>query len=211
MRNIIFVIIFCSLISNLQAQFAGYSPVPDPAGFKEEFSLASKKTESIQSDFTQEKTLSLLSEKISSKGKFWFKKENRVRMEYQQPFQYLMVMNQGEILIKDGNKETKVSSSSGKLIQQVNRITVDCVQGTVFSNPDFSTKVFENKSSWLLEMTPVVKNMKDLFKNIVVIIDKSDYSVQSVEMNEVRGDQTKIRFLNKQLNAKIPDNLFAVR
>lgn len=211
MRNIAITSIFCFLLSNLYAQFAGYSAVQDPAGFKEQFSIASKKTESIQSDFTQEKTLSLLSEKINSKGKFWFKKENKVRMEYLQPFQYLMVMNQGEILIKDGNKETKVSSSSGKLIQQVNRITVDCVQGTVFTNPDFSTKIFENKSSWLLEMTPVVKNMKDLFKNIVVVIDKSDYSVQTVEMNELRGDQTKIRFLNKQLNAKIPDNLFAVR
>ncbi|WP_336515406.1 outer membrane lipoprotein carrier protein LolA [Pollutibacter soli] len=211
MRNIIVTTTFCFFSTVLYAQYSGYTAVPDPAAFKEQFSSNSKKTESIQSDFTQEKTLSLLSEKINSKGKFWFKRENKVRMEYQQPFQYLLVMNQGEILIKDGVKETKVSSSSGKLIQQVNRITVDCVQGTVFSNPDFITKVFENKSGWLVEMTPVAKNMKELFKNIVVIIDKSDYAVQTVEMNELRGDQTKIRFLNKQLNAKIPDHLFAVR
>ena len=70
----------------------------------------------------------MLSDKIISKGKFWFKKENKVRMEYMQPFQYLMILNNNNIYIKDGQKENKISTGSNKLFQQVNRIVVDCVQ-----------------------------------------------------------------------------------
>ena len=88
----------------------------------------------------------MLSDKIISKGKFWFKKENKVRMEYMQPFQYLMILNNNNIYIKDGQKENKISAGSNKLFQQVNKIVVDCVRGTAFSNTDFTVSVFENKS-----------------------------------------------------------------
>ncbi len=52
-------------------------------------------------------------------------------MEYNQPFQYLMIMNRDNVYVKDGQKENKVSSKSNKLFQQINRITVDCVQGNI--------------------------------------------------------------------------------
>ena len=42
----------------------------------------------------------MLSEKIISKGKFWFKKDNLVRLEYVQPYQYLMIINKNNIFIK---------------------------------------------------------------------------------------------------------------
>jgi len=211
MSKILMTISLLMVLSVAYPQYAGYTVVNDITGFKDQFSAASQKTQTIQSDFMQEKTLSLLSEKITSSGKFLFKKENKVRMEYLQPYQYLMVINKNEVMIKDGQKTSRVSTASGKMLQQINRITIDCVQGTVFTNPDFKTIVFSNKTTWLMELTPQVKSMKDLFKTIVVIIDKNDYSVQSIEMNENSGDQTKIRFKNKQLNANIADDLFTVR
>ena len=105
----------------------------------------------------------MLSDKIISKGKFWFKKENKVRMEYMQPFQYLMILNNNNIYIKDGQKENKISAGSNKLFQQVNRIVVDCVRGTAFSNTDFTVIVFENKSAYLIELTPLAKNFERYF------------------------------------------------
>ena len=196
---------------SLQAQYAGYTLITDGAKFKEKFSIAAQKNQSIKSDFIQEKNLSMLSEKIVSKGKFWFKKDNLVRLEYTQPYQYLMVINKNNIYIKDGHKENRISSRSNKIFKQVNQITVDCVQGSVLNNTDFKTRVFENKSSYLVELTPVAKGIKDLFKNINVIIDKKEYSVISIEMLEVSGDNTTLRFLNKELNTNIPDAIFSTK
>jgi outer membrane lipoprotein-sorting protein len=202
--------LLCMAIA-VQAQYAGYSPVVDLAKFKVDFAVAAQKTNSIKSDFVQEKNLSMLSEKITSKGKFWFKKESQVRMEYNQPFQYLMILNKDKVFVKDGQKENKVSAKSNKLFQQINKMMIDCMQGTALNNTDFKTRVFENKTTSLVELTPVVKGMKELFKFINVVVDKKDFSVVSIQMQELSGDNTTIRFTNKELNAALSDSLFAIK
>jgi outer membrane lipoprotein-sorting protein len=196
---------------SLKAQYTGYSPVTDAAKFKIDFSAATQKTVSIKSDFVQEKNLGMLSEMITSKGKFWFKKESQVRMEYNQPYQYLMILNKDKVFIKDGQKENKISTRTNKLFQQINKIMIDCMQGTALNNPDFKTRIFENKTNSLIELTPITKGLKEMFKSINVIVDRKDFSVTSIEMLELSGDNTLIRFTNKELNAAIPDSLFTIR
>jgi outer membrane lipoprotein-sorting protein len=193
------------------AQYAGYTPVADMAKFKTDFAAATVKTQSIKSDFIQEKNLSMLSEKITSKGKFWYKKENRVRMEYTAPFTYLMILNKDKVYVKDGQKENKISTKSNKLFQQINKIMIDCMQGTALNNPDFKTRVFENKHTALVELTPTAKGLKELLKYIQVITDKKDFSVISIQLQELSGDNTLIRFTNKELNASIEDSFFIIQ
>lgn len=193
-----------------KAQYAGYKPVTDATAFKAQFAAASQKTTTIKSDFVQEKNLSMLAEKIISKGKFWFKKENSVRMEYTQPFLYLMILNGTNVYIKDSQKENKVSTKSNKLFQQINKIMVDCVKGEALQSTDFSVKIFENNTSFLAELSPLNKNMKSLFKNINIVIDKKDYGVIRIEMHEPSGDNTIINFINRELNTNLADALFAI-
>lgn len=196
---------------SLKAQYNGYSLMPDLTAFKEGFSAAAAKTNSIKSDFVQEKNLSMLSEKIISKGKFWFKKDNQVRMEYSAPFEYLLVINKDKVFIKDGQKQNTINTKSNKLFQQINKITVDCVQGNVLNNPDFKIRVFESKANYMVEMTPVSKGLTAFFKTINVIVDKKEYAVVNIEMNENSGDNTIIRFTNKEMNSNIPDALFLIK
>jgi outer membrane lipoprotein-sorting protein len=207
-RSLFFLVLLFSLAA--RAQYAGYSQVVDISSFKSKFSETSQKTNTIKSDFVQEKNLSMLSEKIVSKGKFWFKKENAVRMEYTSPFQYVMVINGSKIYIKDNQKENRVSAKSNKLFQSINKILMDCVKGTVFDNTDFSTKLFESNDNYLAELTPVNKDMKSLFKKINVYLDKKNYLVKKIEMNEPSGDNTILTYSNQELNTNLPDALFAV-
>ena len=211
MRKLFFLLYMCMSVIYLHAQYTGYKSVTDMTGFKEQFAAAARKTQSIAADFVQEKNLSMLSEKISSKGKFWFKKDGLVRMEYNQPFQYLVIINKNNVFVKDGQKENKISTKSNKLFQQINRMMVDCVQGTALNNPDFTVAVFENTAAYLVELTPVAKGMKDYFKNINIVLSKKDYSVNKLEMYEQSGDNTIISFINKELNASIPDALFIIK
>lgn len=208
-RGILTILILAAGFT-VQAQYPGYSPVADLAKFKTDFSAATQKTTSVKSDFTQEKNLAMLSEKIISKGNFWFKKDSRVRMEYNQPFKYLMILNKDKVYVKDGQKESRVSTRSNKLFQQINKIMIDCMQGTMLGNTDFNTRVFENKNSALVELSPVTKGLKELFRSINVIVDKKDFSVTSIEMKELSGDNTIIRFTNKEPNAPINDAMFAI-
>lgn len=194
-----------------KAQYPGYAAVSDIAKFRTVFAAATQRTNAVKADFTQEKNLAMLSEKISSRGNFWFKKDSRVRMEYTSPFKYLMILNKDRVYVKDGAKESKVSTKSNKMFQQINKIMIDCMQGTMLGNTDFKTRIFENKNNALVELTPVTKGLKEMFKSINVIVDKKDYSVSSIEMQELSGDNTIMRFTNKELNASIPDNLFDIK
>lgn len=206
------IFLFLLLVSGLwgSAQYSGYKLVTDANEFKTKFTAASQKTNTIKSDFVQEKELSLLSEKIVSKGKFWFKRENAVRMEYTTPFQYLMIINNGKIYIKDSQKENKISAKSNKLFEQINKVMMDCVNGSALNNPDFTTKIFEGGETYLVELSPVNKSLKNLFKNINLIVGKKDYAVSKIEMHEPSGDNTTINYINREMNTNLPDALFAI-
>jgi outer membrane lipoprotein-sorting protein len=195
----------------LLAQPKGFKPVSNMDAFRTSFNTAAQQMRSIKSDFTQEKNLSLLSEKIVSKGKFWFKRENMVRMEYQQPFQYLMIMNGNNVYIKDGQQENRISVKSNKLFQKINKITVDCINGSILNNKDFGVSAFENAQQYLLEMTPVAKGLSEFFAKIQVTIDRKDYSVTRINMMEAGGDNTVISFTQKELNTTINDAVFSVK
>jgi outer membrane lipoprotein-sorting protein len=194
----------------VQAQYAGYKEMTDASDFKTKFAAASQKITTIKSDFVQEKELSLLSEKIISKGKFWFKRENAVRMEYTQPFQYLVIINGSKIYTKDSQKENKISAKSNKLFEQINKIMMDCVNGSALTSADFTARFFEGTDTYLAELTPVNKNLKNLFKNINLIVSKKDYSVSKIEMHEPSGDNTTINYINREMNVSLPDALFAI-
>jgi outer membrane lipoprotein-sorting protein len=207
-KSSLFILLF--VFFSAKAQHAGYVLISKPESFRNSFSNATAVTQSIQSEFNQEKYLSMLSEKINSSGKFWYKKKSQLRIEYVRPFSYLVIINEGKIFIKDGEKESKISTGSNKILQQMNRMLLDCVSGNMLESPDFQSRVFESREAWLVELTPVTRNLKKLYKNINIVIDKSDFTANTIEMIELSGDKTSIHFKNKVLNAQIPSSIFSI-
>jgi outer membrane lipoprotein-sorting protein len=205
---ILAVLFFCYL--NGQGQYTGYTETRNADALKKSLAQSASSVETLQADFVQEKTLTLLSEKIISSGKFSFRKKNRLRMEYTNPFLYLMILNNGKIYVKDEQKENKISAGSNPVFQQVNRILIDCVSGNMLNNPDFQNRIFENAETWLIEFKPVAKNLKELYNNINIVLDKKDFTASSIGMYDASGDKTIIRFQNKELNVNIPDSQFNI-
>lgn len=189
---------------------AGFTAIKDESKVKAQFAEVPTKVKTIQADFVQEKNLSALTEKLISKGIFYFEKDNKVRLDYNTPYKYLMVMNNGKMLIKENGKTTKMDLRSNKVFEQVNRIMTDCVSGNALNNPSFSTKVMENSTLYKLEMTPTAKGLKDYFAMINIFIDKKDFTATRLELNEKTGDKTTIVFSNKSLNKTMDTGLFKV-
>lgn len=206
--QILFLVGGLVLSNVVYSQTKDFKPVADVPAFKKKFSQELAKIKTIQSSFTQEKNLTVLQEKIVSEGKFSFAATDKVRIEYQKPFSYLMIINGNDVIIKDGQKETHSNASSNKLFKQINTILVDCVRGTILDNKDFSHQILENNKAYLLKMTPVSKTLKQFFKVIDLTIDKSDATVLSIDLIEPGGDNTRMTFTNKKLNEKLDDQLF---
>src|SRR5690606_27749623 len=145
-------VVLSGLLSSLPllvaGQYPGYQTVIDHDAFWLLFGLATFKVRSIESDFMQEKVLLALTERITSKGKFWFKRESKVRMDYLTPFEYKMIINGDNVYFNDGQKETQVNVRSNRLFQQVNRIMIECMQGTILESKEFDIRAFENGNSY---------------------------------------------------------------
>jgi outer membrane lipoprotein-sorting protein len=198
--------------TNVVAQVPqGYTAISNTAYLQTTLAATAKKTQTIASDFTQVKHMKMMNDKVNSKGKFYFKKEDKIRIEYLSPFQYLLVMNGGQIMVKDENKTNKINTRNSKTMQSVNRVMMDCMRGTVFGNKDFSVKAYETKGQYLLQLTPANSNMKGLFARIDVYIEKNDNSVSKLVMNENGGDYTDMNFTNKKINTSLADALFSIR
>jgi outer membrane lipoprotein-sorting protein len=183
----------------------------DPAGFKQKFSEVTRNTQTIEAIFTQEKSLSVLSEKIITKGKFLFKKENKLRWEYTDPFHYMIILNNGTIFTQDEEKTNKIDIRNNKMFKEINLIIIGCVQGNLFNDEKrFISSYFENSHYYLIKLKPVESTLKEYISEIKISFDKNDLLVTRFEMNEPSGDYTIIDFSGKKLNAEIPDEKFLV-
>lgn len=208
-----FLFLLLALLPALTAlgQPAGYHAVADASAFRANYAKAAQRTQTIKSNFRQEKNLSMLSEKITSEGLFYFKKSDKVRMEYTKPYKYLLVINGDKILIQDQQKRKVYSAGDNKLFKVINNVIVDCVQGKALDSKDFKTQIYESDKGYCLDLVPQAKEMGKLFTTIRLFIGKDDFSIDQLEMHEAMGDTTLITFVNKQLNTAISDEVFAVK
>jgi outer membrane lipoprotein-sorting protein len=203
------VLLCISVISKSQPK--GFTQVKAITTFQASLSKSNTAIQTITSDFTQTKNMALLAEKIKSKGKFYFKKEDKVRIEYTTPYTYLLVMNKGQIMVKDEQKTSKVNTRNSKTMQSVNRIMMDCMRGTVLTNPDFKATVFENANEYLVSLSPTTDAMKKMFQNIDVYLGKKGFDVTRLVMKEEGGDLTEMNFINTKHNTPLDEALFKVK
>lgn len=209
-RNFIVLICFliCSFVGSAQSAF---KPVKDTIALKAKIDNMSKITNSIESDFTQVKDLSMLSEKITSKGHFYFQKKNNLRWEYTTPYKYIIVINQDKIFIKDENKLKKYDMNSNKVFKEINDIMISCVNGDILKSNKFKISFFENDTYYKLELIPTMKGMKESLKKINMYFDKSVTSVVKLDMLEPSDDITTLDFSNKKLNGPIASEKFLLK
>lgn len=193
------------------AQPKGYSSVKDIAAFQQAVAKGNAAKQTITSDFSQTKNMALLADKIKSKGKFYYKKEDKVRIEYTSPFSYLLVMNGGQLMVKDEQKSSKINTRNSKMMQSVNRIMIDCMRGTVFNNPDFKVAVYGNDKSYLLALAPANDAMKKMFSRIDVYMEKKTFDVHRLSMVEQGGDYTDMDFTNTKQNVSLNETLFKIK
>ncbi len=210
--NKLITLVFLFFSTFLFAQIpAGYKSVKDTLAFKQKMEAQSKLVNTIESDFTQEKYLSVMSEKIITKGHFLFKKVNMLRWEYTTPLKYLIAINKDKMYIKDNGKVSKYDINSNKMFKSINEMMVNTVQGNLLTSKDYKAKYYENEKFYLLELTPLQKGAKDFLKVIQLYIDKTDYAVVKVKMIEPSDDYTMIDFSNRKTNQPIGDEKFIVK
>ncbi len=165
----------------------------------------------MQCDFVQTKHLKMLNDKMVSRGKMYYQQSDKLRWEYNAPYHYTFILNGNKVLLKNSKRNDVIDVRQNKIFKEIARIMMNSVVGKSLSDDkDFVAKISTDNSEWIAKLTPVRKDLKQMFKEIFIHFDKKASIVSKVILIEKNGDKTLIELKNVKTNAAINANIFTV-
>ena len=197
--KILLLLMFCTVLP-MQAQ--QMKKLTDLKDFEARLLQEAKNIESIESNFTQIKYLDVFDEKITSKGKFYYKKSNKICMDYAQPMNYLIVINNNQLKIVSDGKKSIMDLHSNKMMNQMQDMLTACMVGDLSNmSPGYVLEYFEDAHYYLIQIKPVSKAVQAYINtNVylttdeigkVVMINTEELSKPVVKVGRIYYDLTK--------------------
>ncbi|WP_370862186.1 LolA family protein [Parabacteroides faecis] len=187
-------------------------PLTSIDGFQERLKKEAASLSSIESDFTQEKYLDVFNDKIISKGRFYYRQENKIRMDYTTPVDYQIIINGQKLKIVSEGKSNVVNLGSNRMMDEMKGMLAACMVGDLSSiTSTYKLDYYESPSLYVVKIRPVSKSVQAYISEIIISINKEDMSVQTLRLSENEKDYTEYRFTNRKYNTLTNDEKFIIR
>jgi outer membrane lipoprotein-sorting protein len=213
MKKLAFIILLITLIIFGNAQ-SGFTPATEAQQkeMRQKISEASTYLKSLRCDFVQKKTISILADEMISEGKMFFKQKDKLRWEYTKPFQYEFVMNGDKLMTVSGTTKNIIDINTSNAFREISKIIISGINGSgIFDSSRFSAKLFVGAKENMVALTPKQKELKQMFNEIRIYFNKTNYAATSVEIMELSGDKTFIEMKNQQINKELSDEIFTIK
>jgi len=192
------------------AQIYRNASIAEEKQINEKVSANAISMKTMTCNFEQIKELSFLNDKSISKGLLFYKKPNKIRWEYKHPYSFIFIMNGEKVILQSENNKNEINLNSSKQFQQISKIILGGVSGNGLTNSsDFHIFFYTSNEDYKLQLQPLKKEIKSLFSQINLFVNKGDGSINKVEMIEKTGDKTIIRFLSMKRNMLLNDEVFS--
>ena len=212
MKRIIFIFLILLVpggVFSSQLQKGPNSPQDKDRIFSEIATAATKVT-SLESDFVQERHLSMLEDVLISRGRFYYKKLNQLRWELTKPVSSGFAVS--------GKKAKRWDRKSGRTqtfeVFRVPFIKLFTDQVFAWATADFKQlkknyKIIVLSNSPVdLKLVPIRSQEKKYLAHFRIAFAADASHVNTVEVHETGGDFTRIRFFNTIINTPLPNTLF---
>ena len=161
-------------------------------------------------DFTQIKHLDLFNEDITSKGKFYYRHNDKISLDYNSPTKYLIVINADKLKIVSDGKKNVVNLKSNKVMSEMRSMLAACMSGNISQISGYNMEYFEDANSYLIKIKPTNKSVQAYISGFDIYMDKKDMSVSKLRISENATDYTDYLFQNKKFNTLTDDKKFSV-
>ncbi len=199
--------LLCASMSALGADYKPLSEAQTAEAIKKiDASCAGIK--SLVADFRQVKDIAILQEKMVSTGKLWFA-DGMLRWEYFSPYTYLFILNKEKVLLQSSQTSSKLDVNSNRLFKSIARIIMSGITGQGLSGgEDFKVRMFLDGGSYVAELEPLRKEMRQMFKTVRLHFGK-DLKVSEVDLVDNSGE-TVISILNADYDCAVDAKVFVV-
>ena len=204
-RTLLLILLACGTFSAIVAQTA------DATAIRQKVSQAAQRMKTMQCEFVQTKHLKMLNDKMVSSGKMAYQQSDRLRWEYQKPYTYTFILNGNNVALKSKDRNDVIDVRQNKLFREIARIMMNSVVGQCLDDDkNFKTALAATDKEWTATLTPLRKDMKQMFQKIILHFDKQQAIVRQVTLVEKNNDQTVIDLKNIRINEAIDAKTFAV-
>jgi outer membrane lipoprotein-sorting protein len=214
MKKLLPLFLSLLIISSYVSAQTDYKPAAEPQQkeMMQKINESSEQLKTLRCDFVQKKTISILSEEMVSEGRMFFKQNDKLKWEYTKPYQYEFVMNGDKVMINSGTTKNVIEINSSKVFKEISKIIIAGINGLgIFDTSKFAFQFKVGTKDNMVILNPKQKELKQMFNEIRLRFNKTDYTVNSVEIEELNGDITRIEMKNKQINKELSDEVFAIQ
>lgn len=207
-----FIYLLVSLFSIASVNAQQMKKITQLQDFENRLAKEAQTVQSIESDFTQVKYLDVFDEKVTSKGKFYYQKSNKICMEYFRPMNYLIVINGSKLKIASDGKTNVMNLSSNQMMNQMQDMLTACMIGDLTKmSSNYQLEYFEDARHYLVKIKPTSKAVQSYIAGIEIYLDKKDMSVYKLLLRETATNYTEYEFYNKKFNSLKNETKFAIR
>ncbi|MDR0835740.1 MAG: outer membrane lipoprotein carrier protein LolA [Tannerella sp.] len=204
---LLFVSAFC-LSCLVSAQYKEATPA-EKDEITHRITQSAAEMTTMKCDFVQTKELSFMNDNVVSEGKMFYKQTNKIRWEYVKPYKYVFSMDGKNVNMSSGEKTNRIPIKASKLFSEISAIIIGGVSGEgLINSKDFSGKFMVGANDYQIILTPLKKEVKEMFTTIQLYVNKSNNRIKSVVMIEKSGDKTTIELKNLAINTAISDEIF---
>jgi len=174
--------------------------------------LAQAKTNTLQADFRQEKTLALMAKPEVSTGRFIYSKPNNVLLTYDAPKRVTMLISNGMLTTyyPDLNKAERIEVKryQDRIFKYMGASGAIEELGAWFN---FTFTNTSDKAYYTLDLDPKSKTIAKRVRHIRIYIDKQSYLTTQFEYTEGDGDKTRYEFTKVKVNAPVEQSRFTLQ
>ena len=196
------------LVALAAARPALGAPCAETADCLAAIEKAQQHTETLQADFEQEKHLALLEQPLVSRGRFLFKRPDRVRLEVREPQAATLVIRGSEVHIPG------ISSEDAKALSMTPTAAMFSRLGALFTGAireleeDFDVAARPAGAAIEVALTPRRERWREVMRRIELRFSGPDLAVEEIRMEDSLGDRLRIKLRDLRRNADLPDSLF---
>ena len=161
----------------------------------------------LECDFREEKSISVLAEKVVSSGKMYYRKEDCIRWEYREPQNYLLIAAGGEIAVKYEEKIER-SGPAVRAFREICNLILGSISGRQLTDETrFVISYSGNAELFRITLVPRNKRMKQFINEMHMVFSLPDHEIRSVIMKQGE-DETRILFGKRNINGELEPRIF---
>lgn len=172
--------------------------------FKAGVKKTAELTETLSADFFQFRHSSYLAKPAQSSGKMYFTKEGFVAWNYISPEAIAILFRDKKMYVRQKGKTKDLQS--GKRLEKFNGLISGSLTGDLFDAPQFQYQFLKKSTGNWVILTVKDAQLKRMVKKIEMHFE--DHVVDEVIMTDPSGDYTHIKFKNREVNKKLPAQIF---